>query len=222
MNAVKRQLKLAVITADSDEAQALLDASNTIAQVEDSYWDLVAAWRNVAIQEEALQQAVEQQRSAVRLARRGGAPPITAVEAGNASCEFSVAGLLRAANGLAASESAQGPDRRRPGDPIWRANWCRRRRCRNCPAPRISPRSSRWPQRYRPEVRQVIDQRRQADVDLRLREESGASAGGSCGAVHRATALPGILQPVPNFEANACELCLRSRVRRRRRSRKAT
>ena len=58
MNAIKHQLKLAMIGADSDEAQALVDASTTIAQVEDAYWDLVAAWRNVAIQEDALNEAV--------------------------------------------------------------------------------------------------------------------------------------------------------------------
>ena len=69
MNAVKRQLKLALIDADSSEAQALVDASNTIAQVEDAYWNLVAAWRNVAIQEDALKQAIDQQQSVVRLAK---------------------------------------------------------------------------------------------------------------------------------------------------------
>ena len=80
MNAVKRQLKLSFVDTDSSEAQALVDASNAIAQVEDAYWDLVAGWRNVAIQEAALKQAVEQQQSVVRLAQRGVAPPITAAE----------------------------------------------------------------------------------------------------------------------------------------------
>src|SRR5579871_1218975 len=42
MNPVKRQLKLSLIDADSSEAQALVDASTTMAQVEDAYWDLVA------------------------------------------------------------------------------------------------------------------------------------------------------------------------------------
>ena len=38
-------------------AQALIDASNTISQLENAYWNLVAAWRNVAIQEAALKEA---------------------------------------------------------------------------------------------------------------------------------------------------------------------
>ena len=44
-------------------------------QVEDAYWNLVSAWRNVAIQEEALKDAVTQQKSTVRLgeARSRGA-----------------------------------------------------------------------------------------------------------------------------------------------------
>ena len=80
MNATKRQLKLAFVNADASAAQALIDASSTIAQVENAYWNLVAAWRNVAIQEEALKEAIAQQQSNVRLGRRGALAPIEAVE----------------------------------------------------------------------------------------------------------------------------------------------
>jgi len=80
MNATKRQLKLAFVNADASAAQALIDASSTISQVETAYWNLVAAWRNVAIQEEALKEAIAQQQSNVRLARRGALAPIEAVE----------------------------------------------------------------------------------------------------------------------------------------------
>ena len=45
-----------------------------------TYWDLVGAWRNVAIQEEAVKEAIAQQQSNVRLAQRGVAAPIDAVE----------------------------------------------------------------------------------------------------------------------------------------------
>ncbi len=88
MNATKRQLKLAVINGDAGIAQTLIDASNTIAQVEDAYWDLVAAWRNVAIQEVALKDAITQQQSNVRLAQRGAGAPIDAVESQTQVSEF--------------------------------------------------------------------------------------------------------------------------------------
>ncbi len=55
MNAAKRQYKLSFVNEDASTAQAMVDASNTISQVEDAYWNLVSAWRNVAIQESGAQ-----------------------------------------------------------------------------------------------------------------------------------------------------------------------
>ncbi len=80
MSSAKRQYKLAIVNADSNSEQSLVDASSTISQVETAYWSLVAAWRNVAIQETALKDAVTQQQSIVRLAKRGAAAPIDAVQ----------------------------------------------------------------------------------------------------------------------------------------------
>ncbi len=109
MNATKRQLKLAFINADADTAQTLIDASTTISQVENTYWDLLAAWRNVAIQEEALREAIAQQQSNVRLVSRGAAAPIDAVESETQVANFQtdVFRALQTVSGLA--ESAQEP-----------------------------------------------------------------------------------------------------------------
>ena len=89
MNATKRQLKLAFVNADASAAQALIDASSTIAQVENAYWNLVAAWRNVAIQEEALKEAIAQQRSNVRLGAARCAGPDRSGRVADAGLELS-------------------------------------------------------------------------------------------------------------------------------------
>ena len=113
MNATKRQLKLAFVNEDAKAAQALIDASNTISQVEDAYWKLVAAWRNVAIQEEALREAIAQQQSNVRLARRGAAAYVDAVESQTQVETFRDDVYSALQNVSAAAESAQEPRRNR-------------------------------------------------------------------------------------------------------------
>ncbi|MGZ3515870.1 MAG: TolC family protein [Vulcanimicrobiaceae bacterium] len=73
-------LNLSQVNADSSNQQALITAENTIANVENTYWDLVSAWRNLANQEVSLQQVTQQQVSNTRLARHGAKAPIDAVE----------------------------------------------------------------------------------------------------------------------------------------------
>ena len=74
------QLQLAIINQSTTRQQALTTVSGTVAQVENAYWDLVSAWRNVAIQEESLRTTIVQQRSNVRLARQGANAPIDVVQ----------------------------------------------------------------------------------------------------------------------------------------------
>ncbi|MBV8117732.1 MAG: TolC family protein [Candidatus Eremiobacteraeota bacterium] len=74
------QLQLAIINQQTTRQQALTTVSGTVAQVENAYWDLVSAWRNVAIQEESLRNTIVQQRSNVRLARQGANAPIDVVQ----------------------------------------------------------------------------------------------------------------------------------------------
>jgi len=205
MNAVKRQLKLSIVDADSSAAQALVDASNTIAQVEDAYWDLVAAWRNVAIQEEALNEAVVQQRTTVRLAKRGAAPPITAVETQTQVANFqaqvfsalqTVSQLQNQLKSLIVTDA---------GDPIWRANLVPSSPVQELPTPRDLAAIVGLAQRQRPEVRQVRDQQREADID-RAYAKNQALPQADVVAQYFSNGFAGLLQPFPNFEIEGCAL----------------
>jgi outer membrane protein TolC len=209
LNAVKRQLKLATINADSHDAQALVDASNTIAAVEDAYWDLVAGWRNVAIQEEALNEAVEQQRMVVRLATHGAAAPITAVEAETQVANFqsqvfsalqSVSQLQTRLKSLIVTD---------PADPIWSANLVPSSPVRELPSAGDLRAIVALAEEQRPEVRQVSDQRRAADLDLTYAKNQ-ALPQADLVVQYFSNGFAGILQPVPNFEADACDLPTKS------------
>ena len=205
MNAVKHQLKLAMINADSDEAQTLVDASNTIAQVEDAYWDLVAAWRDVAIQEEALHEAVEQQRTVVRLARRGAAAQITAAEAETQAANFQsqVYTALQTVSQLQTQlKSLIVTD---PGDPIWNANLVPSSPVQELPSTGDLTATVTLADRLRPEVRQVFDQWRVADLDMKYAKNQ-ALPQADLVVQYFSNGFAGILAPVPRFESQACFL----------------
>lgn len=204
MNAAKRQLKLAVIDADSNAAQGLVDASNTLAQVEDAYWDLVAAWRNVAIQEEALKEAIEQQRLAVRTATRGAVAPITAVEAQTQAANFqsqlytalqNVAQLQTQLKNLIVTD---------PADPIWTANLVPSAPVQELPNAGDLAAILDLAERTRPEVRQVSDQRRAADLDLAFAKNQ-ALPQADLVVQYISNGFAGRLQPLPNFETQSCD-----------------
>lgn len=205
MNAVKRQLKLSFIDADYNEAQALVDSSTTIAQVEDAYWDLVAAWRNVAIQEDALKQAVEQQRSTVRLATRGVAPPIIAVESETQAANFQsqvFSALQRVSELQNQLKSLIVAD---PDDPIWRANLVPSSPVQQLPNAGDLAAIVKLAQQQRPEVRQVIDQRREADLDT-VYAKNQALPQADLVVQYFSNGFAGLLQPVPKFESVGCAL----------------
>lgn len=203
MNAAKRQLKISLVVADADAAQALVDASNTIAQVEDTYWDLVAAWRNVAIQEDAVREAVAQQRSTVRLARAGAAPPVTAVESQTQVSTFennvvlalqSVAVLQNQLKRLLVTD---------PKDPIWQANLVPSSPVQQLPAADDVATVVAQAQRGRPEVRIAEDQHRQADVDRNYaRNQRLPQADLQVGLASNGFA--GVLAPIPVVEQQEC------------------
>ncbi len=205
MNAAKHQLKLAVIDADSNAAQTLVDASNMLAQVENAYWDLAAAWRNVAIQEEGLKEAIEQQRLAVRTATRGAVAPVTAVEAQTQVANFqsqvysalqNVAQLQTQLKSLIVANS---------GDPIWQANLVPSSPVQELPSAGDLAVILGVAERTRPEVRQVNDQRRVADLDLALAHNQ-ALPEANLVVQYLSNGFAGILQRVPNFEVQACGL----------------
>jgi len=121
-NEPKRTLQLAAINAQSSTAQALLTASTVIANVEDTYWDLVAAWRDVAIQEQGLRQARAQAQSNARLARQGVSAPIDILQSNTQVNVFqdnvfsALQNVARLQNQLKQQIVAN------PADQIWMAN----------------------------------------------------------------------------------------------------
>jgi outer membrane protein TolC len=165
MNDLKRSYKLSIVNADATSAQTLVDVSNSLTQVENSYWDLVSAWRNVAIQEDALKEAIEQQQSNVRLAKKGAAAPIDAVESSTQVAVFqdnvfsalqSVSQLQNALKGLILAN---------PADPIWQANLVPTSSVLQLPsAPSLSALVTQA-MSTRPEVRQAQDAQHQADIN---------------------------------------------------------
>ncbi len=203
MNAGKRQLKLAFVNEDARAAQALIDASNTLSQVEDAYWNLVAAWRNVAIQEEALQEAIAQQRSNVRLARRGASAPIDAVESQTQVSNFqdnvysalqTVAQLQVQLKTLVVAD---------PGDPIWTANLVPSTSVQQLPSVGDLAQIVAEGQRDRPEVRQAEDKRLAADIDRAFAANQSLPQA-DVQVQYLSNGFAGILAPVPTFLLNEC------------------
>jgi outer membrane protein TolC len=166
MNDDKRQIQLSIVNADASQASTLSSVSTTIASVEDAYWDLVAAWRNVAIQEDALRTSVLQQQSNVRQAKHGYAAPIDAVESSTQVAVYqqnvfsalqTVSQLQNQLKSLVVSD---------PGDPIWQANLVPTSAVPDLPPnPSVDALLASALQN-RPEVRQALDAQKQADVNL--------------------------------------------------------
>jgi len=203
MNANKRQLKLAFVNEDSRAAQAMIDASNTLTQVENSYWNLVAAWRNVAIQDDALKEAIEQQNSNVRLARRGAAAPVDAVESQTQVANFrdNVYSALQTVSQLQIQlKSLIVAD---PADPIWTANLVPSTSVQELPNSGDLAQIIAEARRNRPEVRQAEDKRLQADLDRAFaRNQSLPQA--DLSVQYLSNGFAGILTPVPAFLLNEC------------------
>ena len=122
MNPAREQLQLAVAGSRAARAQARAQTAATIAAVESTYWQLVAAWRAVAIAQSALHEAMLQEGSVNRLVLHGAAAPIERTEAQSQVESFratldsalqQVAGLQNSLKSQILSES---------NDPIWLAN----------------------------------------------------------------------------------------------------
>ena len=203
MNATKRQLKVAFINADADTAQTLIDASTTISQVENTYWDLLAAWRNVAIQEEALREAIAQQQSNLRLVRRGAAAPIDAVESETQVANFqtevfralqTVSGLQNQLKSLIASHA---------GDPIWAANLVPSTSVEQLPSASDLSTVVAEAKAKRPEVRQALDRRLAAGVDVVFAKNQSLPQA-DVEPQYQSNGFAGILTPVPKFISGYC------------------
>lgn len=118
----RRQLDLARINAASNTDQTLVSAQQTIANVSDAYWDLVAAWRNVAIQEEGLRNAVAQAQSNQRKVRAGSAAPVDVVETNDQVAEFQDNIFSAMQNVGQLQTQLKSLILGNPADPVWMAN----------------------------------------------------------------------------------------------------
>ncbi|HXO17780.1 MAG TPA: TolC family protein, partial [Candidatus Dormibacteraeota bacterium] len=202
-NAAKRRLKLAMVNADAATAQSLVDTSTALAQVEDTYWDLVAAWRNVAIQQEALKEAIAQQQSNVRLAKRGAGAPIDAVESETQVANFAdgvfaaLQEVSRLQNELKSLIVADA------GDPIWQANLVPSSSVQQLPNASDLATVIAEGRQNRPEVRQAEDKRLQADLDRAFaRNQSLPQA--DVQMQYLSNGFAGLLAPTPAFLTNVC------------------
>ncbi|HTX58013.1 MAG TPA: TolC family protein [Candidatus Acidoferrales bacterium] len=166
MNDDKRQIELSVINRDATQASTLASVSTTLATVEDAYWNLVAAWRNVAIQEDALHTSVLQQQSNVRQAKRGYAAPIDAVESSTEVAYYQQQVFAALQNVSALQNQLKSLIVTDPGDPIWSANLVPTSPVLQLPASPSLDSVLAAAMQNRPEVRQALDAQKQADVNL--------------------------------------------------------
>ena len=203
MNAAKRELKLSVVNEDASSAQALVDASNTISQVEDAYWDLVSAWRNVAIQESALSEAIAQQASNVRLARKGAAAPIDAVESSTQVAQFQDQVFSALQNVAAIQNRLKGLVVTDPADPIWMANLVPTSSVLQLPSAADLGTIISVANQNRPEVRQATDKRNQAAID-RAYARNQALPQADLSAQYQSNGFAGVLAPTPPFLSTIC------------------
>jgi HAE1 family hydrophobic/amphiphilic exporter-1 len=203
VNPAKRQLKLAIVNGDAAVAQTMIDASNTISQVENTYWNLVAAWRSVAIQQEGLKEATVQQQSNVRLAQRGVGAPIDAVESQTQVSNFQtgvftalqdVASLQNQLKSLIASSAS---------DPIWSANLVPSTSVQQLPGTGELAAVIAEGNQNRPEVRQAEDRRLAAAIDVAFAKNQSLPQA-DVQAQYESNGFAGILTPVPGFILGYC------------------
>jgi HAE1 family hydrophobic/amphiphilic exporter-1 len=160
------QIALARANAAYDTSDTLLQASNTVVQVENTYYDLVAAWQNVGIQEEGLRNATAQADSNRRLAARGAVAPTDIVEANTQVNVFqdnvfaAIQSVQRAQTALKSLILAN------PGDPVWFANLVPTTPVAQVPnEPALDALITSAIQK-RPEIAEVRAQRTRSEVNL--------------------------------------------------------
>jgi len=127
----------------------------------------VAAWRDAAIQEQALRDTVTQQHSNVRLARAGTAAPIDVVQADTQIAVFqqNVYSALQRVGVLQNQLKSLLTDN--PNDPIWNANLVPTGPVLQLPQEPSLTDLVLSALRNRPEIEQLRQQRAAADVNLR-------------------------------------------------------
>ncbi len=166
INAASRALQLAQISAQGSDAQTLAAVSNTIAQVQKTYWDLVAAWRDVAIQEQALKDTIAQQHSNVRLARQGVSAPIDVVQTNTQVAVFQENVFSALQNVAMLQNELKSEVVTNPNDPVWTANLVPTTPVLQLPKQPSLADLVTQALRNRPEMAQIRSLRQSADVNL--------------------------------------------------------
>lgn len=166
MDDARRQLDLARANADVDTDSALVTAEQTIANVANTYWDLVAAWRNVAIQEEGLRNAVAQAQSNQRQAKAGALAPVDVVESNDQVAQFQDNVYSALQNVQQLQTQLKSLIIGNPADPIWTANLVPTTSVTQVPAQPSVNDVLLAALGNRPEVAQLRDQQKSAKVNV--------------------------------------------------------
>ncbi len=161
-----RQLQLALIGEQNTTAQTLGTVSTTISQVANTYWDLVAAWRQVAIAEQSLRDTIVQQHSNVRLARSGASAPIDVVQVDSQIAVFQQQVFAALQNVALLQNQLKSQLTGNPADPIWNANLVPTTPVLRLPQVPALAQLVTQALRDRPEIAQVRDRLRSAQVDV--------------------------------------------------------
>ena len=171
INSARRQLLLARSSARATSDLALVQASITVTNVSNAYWDLVSAWRTVAIQEEGLKQAQAQAASNARLVHRGAAAPVDIVESNTQVDVFqdNVFAALQDVHRL--QTQIKSLVLANPGDPLWMANLVPTSNVRELPVEPTLDDLIVQALRNRPEISQLRDARRSADINARFAKD---------------------------------------------------
>lgn len=166
MDDARRQLELARTTASYDTDTALVTAEQTISNVADTYWDLVAAWRNVAIQEEGLRNAVAQAQSTQRQAKAGALAPVDVVESNDQVAVFQDNVYSAIQNVQQLQTQLKSLVLGNPADPAWTANLVPTTSVTQTPAEPSVNDVMVAALSNRPEIAQLRDRQKSAGVNL--------------------------------------------------------
>ncbi len=166
IDSTSRALQLAEINAQGSNAQTLATVSGTISQVQKTYWNLVAAWRNVAIQEQGLKDTIAQQHSNVRLARQGASAPIDVVQTDTQIAVFQEQLASALQNVAALQNQLKSELVTNPADPLWNANLVPTTPALQLPQEPSLAQLVTQALRNRPEIAQIRSLRQTADVNL--------------------------------------------------------
>ncbi|MBV8602932.1 MAG: TolC family protein [Candidatus Eremiobacteraeota bacterium] len=171
MDEARRELELARIGADADTDALLATAQQSIANVADTYWDLVAAWRNVAIQQEGLNTALAQAQSNQRLVKQGAAAPVDVVESNDQVNTFQDNVFSALQNVQRLQTQLKSLILANPTDPAWMANLVPTTSVTQLPPEETVDSVLIAALASRPEVAQLREARRQADVNAKYARE---------------------------------------------------